>query len=98
MIPLKHRRRNPYLERPNRNPLEDLNSQAKQTPDQTREQVLIAADNYFNLIQQTIASYSTGDTELGEKLKSYASRNIAATREFLKGDEPSERIARERYF
>ena len=56
---------------------------------------MIAADNYFNLIQQTIASYSTGDTELGEKLKSYASRNIAATREFLKGDEPSERIARD---
>jgi hypothetical protein len=65
-------------------PLEDLNAQARQAVDQTKQQVLGAVDNYFDFLQQAISSYPTGGTDLGEKLKSYAKRNIAATHEFLR--------------
>src|SRR5271154_7619475 len=64
--------------------LEDFNSQAKRAVEQTKEQVLGAVDNYFNFLQKTISSYPTGGTELGEKIKSYAEKNIAATHEFLR--------------
>jgi hypothetical protein len=67
-----------------RNPFEDLNSQAKQTVDQTKQEVLGAVDNYFNFLQQTVSSFPSGGTDLGEKLKSYAERNVAATHEFLR--------------
>ncbi len=68
----------------NLNPLEDLNSRAKQAVDQTKQQVPGAVDNYFDFLQQAISSSPTGGTELGEKQKSYAKRNIAATHEFLR--------------
>ena len=67
----------------NLNPLEDLNSRAKQAVDQTKQQVLGAADQYFNFLLQTISSYPSGGTDLGEKLKSYAEKNIAATQQFI---------------
>jgi len=66
-----------------RNPLEDLNSQAKQTVDETRQQVLGAVDNYFNFLRQTVSSLPSGGTDFGEKLKNYAEKNVAATHEFL---------------
>jgi hypothetical protein len=64
--------------------LEKLNEQAKQAIDQTKEQVLGAVDNYFNFLQKTVSSYPSGGTEFGEKLKSYAAKNIAATHEFIR--------------
>ncbi len=42
-----------------------------------------AVDNYFNFIQKTMSSYPLGGTEFGEKLKSYAEKNIAATNEYV---------------
>jgi hypothetical protein len=65
------------------NPLEDLNVKAKQAVEQTAEQTRGAMDNYFNFPQKTISSYPSGGTDLGEKLKSYAEKNIAAPREFI---------------
>ena len=52
--------------------------------DQTKQLVLGAVDNYFDFLQQAISSCPTGGTELGEKQKSYAKKNIAATHEFLR--------------
>ena len=62
-------------------PLQDLNANAKQVVEQTMEQMQGAVDNYFNFIQKTMSSYPLGGTEFGEKLKSYAEKNIAATNE-----------------
>jgi len=64
------------------NPLEDLNAKAKQAVEQATEQTR-AVDSYFNFLQKTISSYPSGGTDLGEKLKSYAEKNIAATHEFV---------------
>jgi hypothetical protein len=60
-------------------PFEDLKANADRAVEQTRG----ALDNYFNLIQSTISSYPSGGTELGEKLKSYAEKNIAAAKEYV---------------
>jgi len=64
-------------------PLQDLNANAKQVVEQTMEQMQGAVDNYFNFIQETMSSYPLGGTEFGEKLKSYAEKNIAATNEYV---------------
>jgi len=65
------------------NPLADLTSEAKQAVDQTKQQFLGAADQYFNFLLQTISSYPSGGTDLGEKMKTYAHKNIAATQQFI---------------
>ena len=65
------------------NPSEDLNANAKQVVEQTMEQMQGAVDNYFNFIQKTMSSYPLGGTEFGEKLRSYAQKNIAATNEYV---------------
>jgi len=67
------------------NPFGDLNAEAKQAVEQTKEQALGAADTYFDFLKKTISSSPTGGTEFGEKLKNYAERNITATHEFIKG-------------
>ena len=41
-------------------------------------------DSYFDLLDRTISSCPTGGTQLGEMLKDYSERNIAATREHLR--------------
>jgi len=41
-------------------------------------------DNYFNFIQKMMSSFPPGGTEFGEKLTSYAERNIAATNEYIR--------------
>ena len=64
-------------------PLEDLNASAKQLVEKTMEQTRGALDNYFNFVQKTMSSFPLGRTEFGEKLKSYAETNIAATNEYL---------------
>ena len=56
---------------------------ATDSVEQTKEQVLGAVDQYFKFLLQTISSYPSGGTDLGEKLKSYAEKNIAATQEFI---------------
>jgi len=63
--------------------LQDLNANAKQVVERTVEQMQGAVDNYFNFIQKTMSSYPIGGTEFGEKLKSYAEKNIAATNEYV---------------
>src|ERR1039458_8215782 len=65
------------------NPLEELNVKTKKAVEQTMEQTRGAVDSYFSFLQKTISSYPSGGTELGEKLKSYAEKNIAATHEFV---------------
>ena len=47
------------------------------------EQARSAVDNYFTFVQKIISSYPSGGTELGEKLKSFAQKNIAVTYEFV---------------
>jgi hypothetical protein len=59
--------------------LEDLSAIAAQTMEKTRE----AMDNYFNFLQKTVSSNPWTRTELGEKLKSIAGQNIAATHEYV---------------
>ncbi len=51
---------------------------------QAMTQVYGAVDNYFDNLKKTIASAPSGGTEFGEKLKSYAERNMAATHDFIK--------------
>ncbi len=63
--------------------LEDLSANAKQVVERTMEQTQGALDNYFNFVQKTMSSHPWGGTEFGEKLKSYAQRNIAATHEYI---------------
>ena len=63
--------------------MQELNAQAKQAVEETKEQALGAADTYFDFLQKTISSFPSGGTEVGEKLKSYAERNVARTREFI---------------
>ena len=64
-------------------PLSELYEKATDSVEQTKEQVLGAVDQYFKFLLQTISSYPSGGTDLGEKLKSYAEKNIAATQEFI---------------
>jgi hypothetical protein len=64
-------------------PLEDLNARAKQAVEHGKEQVLEAMNTYFNFLQKTISSYPSGGTDVGEKLKNYAEKNIAATHQFI---------------
>ena len=79
-------------------PLEDFNAQAKraveeakqatdrmkQSVEETKEQALGAADTYFDFLNKTVASFPSGGTEFGEKLKSFAQKNVAATHQFIK--------------
>ncbi len=63
--------------------IEETIEQPIEQIERTVEQMLGAVDNYFNFLQKTISSYPSGGTDLGEKLKSYAQQNIAATHEFV---------------
>jgi len=78
-------------------PLEDLNAQAKraveetkqatdrmkQSVEETKEQALGAADTYFDFLNKTISSFPSQATEFGERLKSFAEKNVAATHQFI---------------
>ena len=65
------------------NPVVNLTAKAGEAIEQTKDSSLSAANTYFDFLQKTISSFSSGGTELGEKLKSYADKNIAATQEYL---------------
>jgi len=58
--------------------LKDFEKNAEETVEQTAERVRGAADNYFSFLHQTIASFPTGGTEFGEKLKTCAEENVEA--------------------
>ena len=78
-------------------PMEVLNAQAKQGVNETKQatdrmkqaveetkgQALGAADTYFDFLNKTISSFPSGGTEFGEKLKSFAEKNVAATHQFI---------------
>ena len=58
--------------------------QANKKVDQTKKQMLVAVDGYFDFLKKTISSYPSGGTELGERVKGYAENNIAATHDFIR--------------
>jgi len=64
------------------NPLEDWNANAQRTLEQTMEHTRGVLGQYFKFLEQTLSSYPSGGTEFGEKLKSYAEKNIATAREY----------------
>jgi hypothetical protein len=64
-------------------PLADVKPEAQRVVEQTMDQARSAVDNYFTFVQKIISSYPSGGTELGEKLKSSAQKNLAATHEFV---------------
>jgi hypothetical protein len=63
-----------------RKPAEELSGLAEQTMEQART----AVDTYFDYLKKAISSTPSGGTELGEKLKSYAEKNVSTTHEFVK--------------
>lgn len=65
-------------------PLEDLKTSTNQIVGQTMEQTRGALDNYFGFVQKAISSFPLTGTEFGEKLRSYAEKNIAATNEYVR--------------
>jgi hypothetical protein len=78
-------------------PMEVSNAQAKQAVNETKQatdrmkqaveetkgQALGAADTYFDFLNKTISSFPSGGTEFGEKLKSFAEKNVTATHQFI---------------
>jgi len=64
-------------------PLGEVQADAQRAVEHTMDQARWAIDNYFNFVQKIISSYPSGGTELGEKLKSCAEKNITATHEFM---------------
>ena len=64
-------------------PLEELSAGANQVVEQIKHQLLGTVDAYFNFLRKTISSYPSGGTDAGEKLKSYAEKNVAATHQFV---------------
>ena len=61
-------------------PAEELSGIVKQSIEQARG----AVDIYFDTFKKTVSCYPTGGTEFGERLKSYAERNVSTTHEFVK--------------
>ena len=61
----------------------DLNTQLQQGSEQMRRQVQGAIDSYFGFLRQSIASIPSGGSDLGEKMKTFAEKNIAVTHQFL---------------
>jgi hypothetical protein len=51
---------------------------------QAMTQVYGAMDSYFDNLKKTISSAPSGGTEFGEKIKTYAERNTAATHDYMK--------------
>ena len=67
----------------NTKPLEEWNANAQRTLEQTMEHTRGVLGQYFKFLEQTLSSYPSGGTELGEELKSYAEKNIAAAQEYV---------------
>jgi phasin family protein len=65
-------------------PLEELKTSANKIVGQTMEETRGALDNYFSFVQKALSSFPLTGTEFGEKLRSYAETNIAATNECVR--------------
>jgi hypothetical protein len=61
-------------------PVEELSGIAKQSMDQARG----AVDVYFDALEHLVSAYPTGGTAVGEKLKSYAEKDVATTHNYVK--------------
>ena len=64
-------------------PLEEWNANAQRTLEQTMEHTRGVLGQYFKFLEQTLSSYPSGGTEFGEKLKTYAEKNIATAHEYV---------------
>jgi Phasin protein len=64
-------------------PQDTLNAQLQQGAEQMRQQVRGAIDGYFGFLRQSVASMPGGGSELADKMKTFAEKNIAATHQFL---------------
>ena len=64
-------------------PQPNFNTEGQLGAEQMREQTRNAIDTYFGYLRQSIASMPSGGTDVGEKIKSYAEQNIAASHQFL---------------
>ena len=51
---------------------------------QAIEQSTVGMEQYFEFLKQNVASFPTGGTELGEKLKEYTDKNITSVQKILK--------------
>jgi len=58
----------------------ELSAAAKQA----MEQVHQAVDTYFDFLEKSVASFPSGGTDLGEKLKDQSIQSIAAVHELVK--------------
>jgi hypothetical protein len=65
------------------NPLDDMKENAARTIEQTMMQTRSAVDTYFDFVQKAMSPYPSGGNELGETLKRYTEKNVAATQEFI---------------
>ena len=61
----------------------DWNISLDQVVDLIREEVCGAVDKYCDLLQKTVSSSKLEGTELGEKVKDGAEKNIAMARDYL---------------
>jgi hypothetical protein len=64
-------------------PQDVLNAQMQRGSDQMRQQFRGAIDSYFGFLRQSAASMPGGGSELTDKMKTFAEKNIAATHQFL---------------
>jgi hypothetical protein len=60
----------------------DWNITLDQLLEQIREEVRRSMDKYFDSLQKTISSYPLGGTELGDKVKDTAQKNITIARDY----------------
>jgi hypothetical protein len=51
---------------------------------QTTARAYSAMDYYFDHLKESVASATSGGTEIGEKVKAYAEQNISATQEYVR--------------
>jgi hypothetical protein len=64
-------------------PQPNFNTEGQLGAEQMREQTRDAIDTYFGYLRRSVASMPSGGTEVGEKIKSYAEQNIAASHQFM---------------
>jgi hypothetical protein len=64
-------------------PQDALNAQMQGAAEQMREQIRGAIDSYFGFLRQSVASMPSGGSDLGDKMKIFAEKNIAAAHQLL---------------
>jgi hypothetical protein len=60
----------------------DWNITLEQLTNQIREEVRRSVDKYLDTLQKTISSHPMGGTELGDKMKDAAQKNITLARDY----------------